>query len=555
MLTVKLSITLGSRLAKKYDANARKLIKSALDKWIAADAARGIKTLHVELDDPAAMKPFGVAAVSKSAKAPSVKRALDALVARLAPDYVVLVGAADVLPTFSVPNPSFNVQGDDDELVPTDNPYASSKPYSVKRRADYLIPDRVVGRIPDLPSSSDPSWLVDALTAAGQAQPAPASRYAGGLLVCCDSWKASGRECARTLGRDPQDLLICPPAGAASSDLRKRHAELLHMIKCHGSPIDSRFYGQKGSQYPDALTSPSLVGRTKPSAVVGAMCCYGASLFDPADPAAANPGEPPIPSVYLKQGAHGFFGSTTVAWVGDKSMLCADWVVTAFLRGTMRGASLGRAALEAKQDYVQWIQKEGFDLETTDEKTLLQFLLLGDPSIHPVQAATPASPVLHAQPVSALALRSPQRAAPAVRSALTMERKQRREARHRLGQALRTAMPQVLAARRAEPPAAVRALAKACLKGFDAQFSFALAKPTVQRLQHAVAQPELVRAAARSFAARGGPVVATPSLTRETRHYYWSARRKVGRVKDIRMVSVQTDVAGVPLRTRVVCSS
>ena len=35
------------------------------------------------------------------------------------------------------------------EKVPTDNPYASSLPFRSSDRRSYLVPDRVIGRIPD----------------------------------------------------------------------------------------------------------------------------------------------------------------------------------------------------------------------------------------------------------------------------------------------------------------------------------------------------------------------------------------------------------------------
>src|SRR4029078_11256141 len=69
-------------------------------------------------------------------------------------------------------------------------------------------------------------------------------------------------------------------------------------------------------------------------------------------------------------------------------MSAADLLVQYFLLEVLGGASLGRAALRARQRYV----REIVDLDPTDLKTLAQFMLLGDPSIHPVRsAATPVS--------------------------------------------------------------------------------------------------------------------------------------------------------------------
>ena len=452
MKTIKLSITCRARLAKKYDAHALARIDKAIARWVAADDVRGIKTIHLAVDDAKAMKAFKVPPVKGSVTAAKVKKALDALVARLSPDYIVIVGADDVVPLFRVHNPSAEENGDDDDVVPTDNPYACSKPFTAKVLASYLVPDRVVGRIPDLPGAADPAWLVDYLDHATTWAARPASAYAKGLLVCCDSWRGSGRECAKTLGQASKDLLVSPPIGDASTQTRKRHGALLHMIKCHGTDQDSWFYGEKNGKFPDALRSPSLVGRTKRNAVVGAMCCYGANLFDPGGDATQHPNETPIPNVYLKQGAHGFLGSTTIAWVGPNTMMCADWIVTAFLKSAVSGASLGRAALESKQDFLRWLQQQGDEPDVADEKTLIQFVLLGNPSIHPVvspshaAAATPAGAKGKAAAVAAASAGGP----------AAVQRQQRRALRHQLGGILRDGLPARQPARVVAPKAVQR---------------------------------------------------------------------------------------------------
>jgi hypothetical protein len=70
------------------------------------------------------------------------------------------------VPCFVVANPSYDPSGDDDKVVPTDNPYASSGPFRASRRGSYLVPDRVVGRIPDMLQDGDPAWFVDYLATA-----------------------------------------------------------------------------------------------------------------------------------------------------------------------------------------------------------------------------------------------------------------------------------------------------------------------------------------------------------------------------------------------------
>ncbi len=66
-------------------------------------------------------------------------------------------------------------------------------------------------------------------------------------------------------------------------------------------------------------------------------------------------------------------------------MSAADLIVQYFLLEILGGASLGRAALRARQRYV----REIVDLDPTDLKTLAQFTLLGDPAVHPVRSDAP----------------------------------------------------------------------------------------------------------------------------------------------------------------------
>ena len=93
MPSVKLSVTVRKRLERKYDAGALKKIDAAVKQWVAADATRGLSTVHVAVHDAKAMKALGVKAVTGRVTANKMKGAVDALWARLAPDYLVLFGA------------------------------------------------------------------------------------------------------------------------------------------------------------------------------------------------------------------------------------------------------------------------------------------------------------------------------------------------------------------------------------------------------------------------------------------------------------------------------
>src|SRR6476469_181085 len=169
--SVKLSVTVKSRLEKKYNPKALAKINKAVADWITADAKRRIQTVHVHVDDPTEMNNLGVAPVLGEATPEKIKQAIDDLWNKLTPtpDYLVLFGSDDIVPMFPVPNPSFgnNSNTDTDKIVPTDNPYATHLSFSPSDTDSYRIPERPIGRIPDMVSargaadgSGDPEWFI-----------------------------------------------------------------------------------------------------------------------------------------------------------------------------------------------------------------------------------------------------------------------------------------------------------------------------------------------------------------------------------------------------------
>ncbi len=557
MPSVKLSVTVRKNLARKYDAGALARIDAAVRRWIEADRKRGIRTIHLALDDAKAMKAHRVKAITGRTTALKVKKAIDALWKRLSPDYLALFGADDVVPYFVVDNPSYGGRdGDSDLEVRTDNPYACGQGFRAAKRSTYLLPDRVVGRIPDAPDDGDPAWLVDHLATAESWAPRPRSAFDHAYAICCDEWKQAGEACVAYVGEDASRLMIAPPEGDKTRLPAARLGSRLHMIKCHGAQIDPNFYGQKGSSYPVALSSRSVRKRVRANTVAAAMCCYGAQVFSPADPAVSPAGAWPIAGTYLRRGALGFAGSTEIAWVGEKQMACADWIVSRHLRSVLDGASQGRALLEAKQDYVRSIEQRGHAPGVEDEKTLLEYVLLGDPSIHPVDGVPALSPAGRAGGAPR-AVAAPALAARPSESVLA-ERRQRRLFRAQLATQIREALPA-----RSEAKGAPRARAGSLLKlvrtlmrNGGKAFSFSRAKVNVFRVESTFsrAQTETAGFAAPRAKARDGARLAAVPKSRESYQYYWSGKRVSGRHEQIRLVRVETDAKGQVLRTNVVVS-
>ena len=395
--SVKLSVTARSALQAKYAAADLKRIDAALKAWTKAEKARGITTVHVALDSAADMKAHGLKALQVPLTSTAAKEAIDALAKKLVPDYIVIVGGDDVVPYFRLRNPAFEPgpEGDPDQIVFSDNPYATARPFNARSSKSYLVPDRVVGRLPDLPAGKgkgDPTTLLAALATATKWKPQPRSFFKDIYATSTATWKAAGVAMMKYLEFPEADLMVAPPTKDANPTARKRLARPVHMTKCHGDDPDSRFFGESlGHAFPPVLSSPTLATRVKPGALVAAVCCYGAGIFAPSNPLAKPRGSHALPmaAAYLHAGALAFMGSTKIAYVGDEAPLCADWIVASYLKKALNGASLGRAMLEAKQDFLADLKRQGATPDTADEKTMIEFVLLGDPAIHPVASTVP----------------------------------------------------------------------------------------------------------------------------------------------------------------------
>jgi hypothetical protein len=545
MASIKLSVTVRSALVNKYSGGALSKIDIALAAWIAADLKRGLTTLHVALDDATAMAVHGCKAIKGRVSAAQAKRAIDALAARLQPDYIVIIGGQDVLPSFNVPNPSFDPKGDADTTVPTDNPYACARAFAAKTLKSYLVPDRVVGRIPDLPApagTGDPIWLLTALKTATTWTSKPRTFYAEAYATCCDEWKGAGQATMQYLGLPVADLMISPPTQDATALARNRLARSLQFTKGHGSPLDAHFYGQKGGSYPEVLVSTSVQSEVKPGTLAAAMCCYGAQVYAPTDPAARPVGALPVSMAYLRAGAVGFMGSTKIAWVGPQQMMCADWIVASYLKKSLEGASLGRALLEAKQDYLQYLANQGQAPDTADEKTMIEFMLLGDPSLHPVAVATPS--------VAAKPSRGAAKAKQTAHAALAAQRSGRRIARAAMAVQVRKSMPH-----RREEAAPTGAKARGL---FDAVAGL-LSERDVAALQPSRASASrLVAAAAPTASTASGESAVAAVRGRaqaDSIEYTWTGRAETKAGSHIRLLKVQTDTEGNVLRSRLLHSA
>ena len=161
------------------------------------------------------------------------------------------------------------------------------------------------------------------------------------------------------------------------------------------------------------------------------------------------------------------------------------------------------------------LQAQGDQVDSADEKTLMQFILLGDPSIHPVKPLEPG----------------------VIASAATIARRQRRIVSLQTGAILTAAIPKRRAVRETTVPDNVAGLARELSERAGAGFNFRFSSPMVERVTNRIR------------------ATATAVVGRISLQYYWMARRHDGAVPDVRIVSIQTDTRGNVIRTQILASS
>jgi len=378
----KIIVSNRSSLQKKYGAAGLKKIQAAIRQLINTDAARNLKTILVFIDDAVAMKKAKGRSVFDPTDTEQIKNAIDSLYDSYTPDYIMLLGSQDIIPhcQFRIPIP-----GDDDTFTLSDVPYACHKPFS-RIAGDFIAPGRVLGRLPDITGDNDPSYIIHLIQNSIKWKPLQAAKYEKYFALSVKWWQKSTRTSLDNTFQNNSSLKLSPPA---KGSFKKSELGLMaHFFNCHGASRTSEFYGQdnENSNAFACFNSGMLKNKVSYGNVTAAECCYGALLYNPNRP---DKIDRPICNTYLQNNAIGYVGSTTIAYGPADSLGGADYMTQYFLIAIRKGASIGRAMLEAQQRFVE---KGDVKMDPADLKTIIQFILLGDPSLSPVEGTPKTTP-------------------------------------------------------------------------------------------------------------------------------------------------------------------
>ncbi len=182
---VKLVVTSKKALQFKYGKHYAAIPK-ALGQLRDADKLKELDTKIVYIDDAASARAAGIKAAG-STDMKSCKASIDALYAKHNPAYIVILGAQDIIPFQEISNPA----EDEDNIVPSDLPYACDAPYG-KTIDSFTGPTRVVGRIPDIPGQqSNTHYLETLIRNAINHKSKDADQYRGYFAVTAQVCKKS----------------------------------------------------------------------------------------------------------------------------------------------------------------------------------------------------------------------------------------------------------------------------------------------------------------------------------------------------------------------------
>jgi hypothetical protein len=328
---------------------------------------------------------------------------------------VLIVGGDRIIPFHSLPNPT----DDDDASVASDNPYAASD-------ENYLAPEWPVGRLPfdaDAPALvrilrsieqdhranlRPQSLVIRFRTWLASLAPWPAGSRTRTLGYTASIWRRASMAVYRMIG-EPASMISSPPVHAAALPSAAIRPARLSYYNLHGVEDAPEWFGHKDplrdegepTEFPIALRPKDVVNGGRAPAVVFSEACYGAnSIGKTADNA--------ICLKFLASGTKAFIGSTKTSYGSVATpLLAADLLGRLFWDQINRGTPIGEALRRAKIRYAMDMHRRQGFLDGEDQKTLVEFVLYGDPL-----ASTAGQTTSHAVP----------RAAPSERAAsMTMK--------------------------------------------------------------------------------------------------------------------------------------
>ena len=377
-------------LVRRFGHGGWQTIDTALQKLVDVLNRNGMTVRAGYIDDPHGLRigdvhvsqPVAAEAMAIRDMVRSLSQQLKAHGAELAT--LLLLGGDDCIPFHRLQNPI----PDDELAVMSDNPYACDD-------AGYLIPQRIVSRIPT-GEGDNPELVLQVLTTMTEYHTTAAHQgqigfdisawlrirgAAGDSLargIAAEVWREPAAVVLQNLHPDAK-LLSSPPLIADAVTPKLIGGREILYINLHGASGMAGFYGQSENSWGAASALPVVLlpDQLTRSVIAGSMiiseACYGAELS----------GRTPANSIALRalaNGAVAFVGATVNAYGSASTpLLGADLLFERLTSHLANGVPIGMALHFARLEFAQIMyERQGF-LDDVDMKTLIEFILLGNP--------------------------------------------------------------------------------------------------------------------------------------------------------------------------------
>lgn len=302
---------------------------------------------------------------------------------------VLIVGSENVVPFHKLPNPT----DDSDAEVKSDNPYGSLD-------TNYFVSDWPVGRLPGEDGSEVGLLLTQIRNTVQYHQEEtqmqtwvtrimnlirlwsqPWIKNYGNVGYTASVWKRSSLAAFRPMG-EGKSLFLSPNGKTSSFSASKLATAPLGYFNLHGVEDGSDWYGQKdptdnlsGPDYPIALRTNDLTKNSNSPRIVYSEACYGGHIFGKKE-------NESIALTMMGIGVLAMIGSSTIAYGSiNTPLIGADLVGYLIMKNLSEGLAIGNAFIKAKVDFVREMNRRQGYLDGEDQKTLISFILYGDPLI------------------------------------------------------------------------------------------------------------------------------------------------------------------------------
>lgn len=389
-----------TRLIQEFGADRFRRIDEAITKLLqAVRARRGWRAYGIYADEPTSLRPFGLTP-AEPGNAWQIKLRLadmDRILSKRREmiGALLIVGGPRIVPFHLLPNPT----DDDDQTVPSDNPYSTTD-------ENYFVPEWPVGRVPcdsdadlivrvlqnaathhlqlaelDSPLQSFRSWIGSRLDWLAGSRP----RNFG---YSANIWRKASLSVFRVIG-DPGAMYTSPPAQVGKLPAPVMRPARLSYFNLHGVEDSPEWFGQRDPlkdseqvpEFPVALRPQDVVNSGRAPKVVYSEACYGANVLE-------KSAETALALKFLASGTHAVVGSTKISYGSvTPPLIAADLLGRMFWEHLRQNLPAGEALRRAKLGLAaEMLRRQGV-LDGEDQKTLISFVLFGDPLYTPAQSS------------------------------------------------------------------------------------------------------------------------------------------------------------------------